>query len=558
MDQPWWKRSIVYQIYPRSFMDSNQDGIGDLQGIISKLDYLDELGIDVIWLCPVYESPNYDNGYDVSDYKQILSDFGTMEDFDELLALAHQKGIKIIMDLVLNHTSDEHPWFLASQRSKDNAYRNYYIWRQSDPSGKEPNNWRSVFGGSVWEYDDQTKEQYFHLFTTRQPDLNWEEPALRQEIYDIMKWWLDKGIDGFRVDAATYIKKEPGLPNLPCGHGERYVNAMAGYSNRPGIRDFMQEMKEEVLNEYDCMTVAEACWLNPEEAASYVQEEEGFFNMIFQFEHMGVDRGNGKWDSQPWTVPDLKKRMAKWQLGLQGRGWNSLYLENHDQPRSVSRFGDEHTYHQASSKMLATFYMLMQGTPFIYQGQELGMTNVRLPDMESYQDVESHTYVRHARENGVSESDILQNLWRNSRDNARTPMQWDHSEHSGFTKGTPWMSVNSNYEAINVADQLKDPNSILNYYKRLIEIRTKYEVAIFGDFELLDPDHEEIAVYTRSYQDQVLIVVCNFKSGTPKFELANYVQSTQAEQLAGNYDCPIQQIDFSLLQPYECRVYLKS
>lgn len=454
MADKWWKDSVVYQIYPRSFMDSDGDGIGDIPGILSKLDYLKRLGVDVIWLCPVYESPNDDNGYDISDYRSILSEFGTIADWEELLAQIHARGMKLIMDLVVNHSSDEHAWFVESRKSKDNPYRDYYIWRPGADGG-EPNDWGSFFSGSAWQYDERTEEYFLHLFSKKQPDLNWENPKLRQDVYDMMAWWLDKGIDGFRMDVINLISKNPALPRVEQGEGWRFGGEH--FMNGPRVHEYLQEMNREVLSKYDIMTVGETIGVTPEDAALYVGEERNELNMVFHFELMDVDSGpHGKWDLKPWDLRDIKRIIAKWQTGLEGKGWNSLYLNNHDQPRMLSRFGDDRTYRKESGKMLATLLHTLQGTPYIYQGEELGMTNVRFASIESYKDIETLNMFAEQLAAGRDEADIMNAIYAKGRDNGRTPMQWDGSEHAGFTTGTPWIAVNPNYPDINAEQAVND------------------------------------------------------------------------------------------------------
>lgn len=553
----WWKESVFYQIYPRSFMDGNGDGIGDLEGILAKLDYLQELGVDILWICPIYKSPNDDNGYDISDYFDIMDEFGTMEQFDELLRQAHARGLKIIMDLVVNHTSDEHPWFVEARSSKDNPKRDYYIWR-SGTNGKEPNNWESIFGGSAWQYDAATGEYYMHLFSVKQPDLNWENPLMRRDIYDMINWWLDKGIDGFRVDAITHIKKIAGLPDLPNPDGRRYVPSWEGHKNRPGILEFLRELRDETFAKYDIMTVGEANGVTIEDAADFVGEQNGIFNMVFQFEHMEIDHGpEGKWDlSEQWSAADFKRILTRWQKGLEGVGWNALFLENHDVPRSVSRFGDDGAYHAESAKMLAAFYFLMQGTPYIYQGQEIGMTNAAFASIDDYRDVETKNYYREALANGMPTEQIMRAIWARGRDNSRTPMQWSDEPNAGFTCGIPWIAVNPNYRKINVQAQLKDEGSILHFYKKLIRLRKRHEVAVYGTYDLILADHEPICAYTRTLGDEKLLVVCSFTSSIATFRLPEELAYRKAELLLGNYACdPEEKPDAFALKPYETRVY---
>ncbi|SEN47039.1 glycoside hydrolase family 13 protein [Lihuaxuella thermophila] len=557
MERKWWKESVVYQIYPRSFMDSNGDGIGDLRGIISKLDYLKELGIDIIWLSPVYESPNDDNGYDISDYQSIMDEFGTMEDWEALLHEVHKRDMKLIMDLVVNHSSDEHPWFVESRKSKDNPYRDYYIWRPGK-NGKEPNNWESCFGGSAWQYDETTGEYYLHLFSKKQPDLNWENPKLRQELYDMMRWWLDKGIDGFRMDVINFISKEPGLPDAPNPEGRKYVPGGRYYMNGPRIHEFLQEMHKEVFSKYDIMTVGEMPGVTPEEAVLYTGEDRHEVHMVFQFEHMELDSGpGGKWDVKPWRLKDLKAVMSKWQKSLEGKGWNSLYLNNHDQPRMVSRFGDDRTYLEESAKMLATFLHMLQGTPYIYQGEEIGMTNVRFPSIEDYKDIETlNMYREKVFENGEEIEKVMDSIYKKGRDNARTPVQWDDSEHAGFTSGTPWIAVNPNYKEVNVKKALQDKNSVFHYYKKLIQLRKQHEIIVYGTYDLILEDHDQIYAYTRTLGEQKLLVICNFFSGNPVFELPSNLRYTKKELLISNYDTdPEERIENMVLKPYEARVY---
>ncbi len=557
MERKWWKEAVVYQIYPRSFMDSNGDGIGDLKGIISKLDYLKELGVDVIWLSPVYESPNDDNGYDISNYQAIMKEFGTMDDFDELLKEVHKRGMKLMMDLVVNHTSDEHPWFQHSRDSKENPYRNFYIWR-AGKGGKEPNNWESVFGGSAWEFDERTGEYYLHLFSRKQPDLNWENEAVRQHVYEMMRWWLDKGIDGFRMDVINLLSKVPDLPDGIPAPGKKYASPFDYVANGPKIHDYLKEMSEKVLSHYDLITVGETPGVTPEEAKLYVGEDRGELQMVFQFEHMDLDSEGSKWNVKPWKLTDLKKVMSKWQKELDGIGWNSLYLNNHDQPRLVSRFGDDGKYRVESAKMLATFLHTLQGTPYIYQGEEIGMTNVRFPSIDDYRDIETlNMYHEAVVERGEDPRKVMESIYAKGRDNARTPMQWDDSPHAGFTTGTPWIQVNPNYREINVKKALAEEDSILHYYRKLIRLRKEYPIIIYGSYELLLPEDEEIYAYLRKWEGMKLLTILNFKGGTPVFSFPDGLFSDRAKLLISNY--PVNEVE-SLqrvkLRPYEARVYL--
>ncbi|WP_315906277.1 alpha-glucosidase [Priestia koreensis] len=553
----WWKESVVYQIYPRSFNDSNGDGIGDLQGITEKLDYLKELGIDVIWLSPVYESPNDDNGYDISDYQSIMSDFGTMEDWEKLIHQIHQREMKLIMDLVVNHSSDEHQWFQESKKSVDNPYRDYYYWKPGK-DGKEPNNWESVFSGSAWEYDENTEEYYLHLFSRKQPDLNWENPKLREEVYRMMKFWLDKGIDGFRMDVINFISKVPGLPDAPNPHGKKYAPGGEFFMDGPRIHEFLQEMNEKVLSHYDVLTVGEMPGVTVEEAVLYTGEERQEVNMVFQFEHMDLDGGpEGKWDLRPLKLTDLKNSLSKWQTGLDGKGWNSLYLNNHDQPRMVSRFGNDQEYRVESAKMLATMLHMLQGTPYIYQGEELGMTNIKLDSINDYKDIETlNMYREKVVEGHEDEQQVMNSIYVKGRDNARTPIQWDDSENAGFTTGTPWLAVNENYQYINAEHAVQDPHSVYHYYRELIQLRKQHDVIVYGSYELLLPDDEELYVYTRTLGDEKLLVLLNFTGDEKAFMLPSGISYSQKEVLISNYpvavDAPIEQLE---LKPYEARVY---
>ncbi|MCP1188863.1 alpha-glucosidase [Priestia flexa] len=552
MEKKWWKEAVAYQIYPRSFKDANGDGIGDIQGVISKLDYLKDLGIDVIWICPIYQSPNDDNGYDISDYQDIMSDFGTMADFDELLEEVHKRDMKLIMDLVINHTSDEHPWFVEARSSKDNPYRDYYIWHEGN-DGNEPNNWESIFNGSAWEFDDETKEYYLHVFSKKQPDLNWENKAVRQELYNMVNWWLDKGIDGFRVDAISHIKKVPGFPDLPNPEGLDYVPSFEGHMNRPGIQEHLSELKEETFAKYDIMTVGEANGVTWDDADEWVGAKNGKFDMIFQFEHMGLwDKG----ESEPLDLVEFKTILTNWQKGLaQIGGWNALYLENHDHIRSINKFGSM-KYREESAKCLAALYFLMQGTPFIYQGQELGMTNVKFNSIEDYNDVGMVNYYRIQREKGQSHEEIMKVIWETGRDNSRTPMQWDRTKNAGFSTGTPWMKVNPNYVDINVEQQLSDEESILNFYKKLITLRKQHEVFVYGTYDLLLENHPAIYAYTRTLDDKKAIIICNVSSKEQEFKLPKEVKTNEEELLIHNYQVATEEtVQEFTLRPYETRVY---
>ena len=461
MNKTWWKEAVAYQIYPRSFKDSNDDGIGDIEGIISKLDYLKNLGVDIIWICPMYKSPNDDNGYDISDYKAIMDEFGTMKDFDKLLQKVHKKDMKLIIDLVINHTSDEHKWFIESRASKDNPKRDFYIWRDGK-NGKEPNNWESIFKGSAWKYDKNTDQYFLHLFSKKQPDLNWKNEDVRKELYKMINWWLDKGIDGFRVDAISHIKKEDGLKDMPNPKKLEYVPSFDKHMNVEGIQKYLKELKENTFDKYDIITVGEANGVNINEAPQWVGEKYGKFNMIFQFEHLDI------WDidrEEQSTVKKLKEVLSKWQEGLEGVGWNALFIENHDIQRVVSTLGDDKNFWKESSKALALVYFMQKGTPFIYQGQEIGMTNVKFEDIQDYNDIKTINIYKEKIKKGIPKEEALKYVWETSRDNSRTPMQWDTTENAGFSKEKPWMKVNPNYVNINVREQENNLDSILNFYK---------------------------------------------------------------------------------------------
>ena len=554
LNKAWWKEAVVYQIYPRSFMDSNGDGIGDLNGITEKLEYLKELGIDVIWLSPVYQSPNDDNGYDISDYQAIMEEFGTMEDYDRMLARAHELGIKIMMDLVVNHTSDEHAWFVESRKSVDNPYRDFYIWRKGK-DGKEPNNWGSCFSGSAWKYDPQTDMYFLHLFSKKQPDLNWDNPKVRDQVFEMMNWWCEKGIDGFRMDVISLISKPEGLPDgIPGETGY----ADSGCANGPHVHEYLKEMNRKVLSHYDLITVGEAAGVTLEEAKKYANADGSELNMVFQFEHIGggpeADNHYGKWDSHKMPLPVWKKILSRWQTGLEGKAWNSLFLSNHDQPRSVSWFGnDSEQYREISAKMLGTCLHMMQGTPYVYQGEELGMCNAYFDQLEDYRDIESLNAYKELTETcGVSHEEMMGYLKRISRDNARTPMQWDDSANAGFTTGTPWIKVNSNYKTVNAKQQTTDPDSVFSYYKELIRLRHENDIIVYGEYELLEPQNEELFIYTRSWNNEQLMVLCNFTEKDIVIPAAVTAQiPADAQILISNYVGNLE----SVLRPYEARVY---
>ncbi len=556
-NKKWWQKSVVYQIYPRSFQDSNGDGIGDLKGITKRLPYIAGLGADVIWLSPIYASPNDDNGYDISDYQAIMPEFGTMEDFDEMLAKAHELGLKIVMDLVVNHTSDEHNWFKESRKSKDNPYRDYYIWRDPKPGmkggepGAEPNNWGSCFGGSAWVYDETTGQYFLHLFSKRQPDLNWDNPKVRDEVFSMMTWWLDKGVDGFRMDVISLISKPEGLPD-----GEALATGYASFdltATGPHLHEYLREMNTRVLFKYDTITVGECPGVPMEEARNYANLDGSELNMIFQFDHMSTEYedGVGRYGINRIKLPALKKALNKWEVGLEGYAWNSLYWDNHDQPRAVSRFGnDSEEVRELSAKMLGTCLHMMEGTPYVFQGEELGMTNCPWDSLDEINDIESLNNVRQNIAKGIiREEDAITIMRNQSRDNARTPMQWDATDNAGFTTGKPWLRINPNYVNINAADEVGRDDSVYNYYKKLISLRKSSDLIVYGDFRLLLPDSEEIFAYVRTLGDEKLLVVCNFSDGNVKFDVPEEFET--GKKLIGNYD---DDPDRGNVRPYEAYV----
>lgn len=545
MEKNWWKEAVAYQVYPRSFNDSNNDGIGDLPGMVEKLDYLKDLGIDVIWLSPMYKSPNDDNGYDISDYQDIMEEFGTMEDFNHLLSEVHKRGMKLILDLVVNHTSDEHPWFIESRSSKDNPKRDWYIWADPKPDGSEPNNWESIFNGSTWEYDDTTKQYYFHLFSKKQPDLNWSNPDVREAVFKMMNWWFEKGIDGFRVDAITHIKKTFEAGDLPVPKGKQYAPAFDVDMNQPGIQDWLQEMKDKSLSHYDIMTVGEANGVNPDNAKEWVGEKEGKFNMIFQFEHLGLwSTGDSKFD-----VLSYKNVLNRWQKQLEGIGWNALFIENHDQPRRVSTWGDDKKYWFESATSHAVVYFLQQGTPFIYQGQEIGMTNYPFESIETFNDVAVKTEYQIVKSQGGDVNQLLDKYKMENRDNSRTPMQWTNEVNGGFTEGTPWFPVNPNYKTINVAQQSENSDSVLNFYKRLIKIKKSDDIYTYGEFNLIDDANENIFAYTRKLNNKTVLVAGNLTDHVASLNLPFEVEPSQIK--LHNYK---NDLDITNMRPFEAFV----
>ena len=540
--RPWWKNAVVYQIYPKSFQDSNGDGIGDIRGIISRLDYLEELGIDAVWISPMYCSPQDDNGYDISDYQDIDPMFGSLDDMEELIAKAKEKNIRIIMDLVLNHTSDEHRWFLEAKKGKDNPYHDYYVWRDG-VEGTYPNDMKAAFGGPAWEWVPELNQYYFHQFSVKQPDLNWENPKVRREIYDMILWWMEKGVGGFRLDVIDQIAKEPdnGITN-----------------NGPRLHEFLQEMSRETFQKGDLITVGEAWGATPKIAKLYSNPDGSEFSMVFQFEHMVMDQQEGKekWDLAPLPFVKLKKCLAKWQEELYGRGWNSLFWDNHDLPRIVSRWGDDGKYRKESAKMLALVLHGMQGTPYVYQGEELGMTNVRFPDISSYEDIETLNMYRERLDAGYKEDEIMKSIYAKSRDNARTPMQWSGEKNAGFTTGKPWIRVNPNYTDINAESEKKDPDSVYHFYRKLIRMRKEYPVFVDGKFELLLPEDEQVFAYLRTDSDTQMLVCANFTGEPAECQISG--EWKEAQILLHNYADDVPECGESLqLKPYEAFILLK-
>ena len=531
----WWESAVFYQIYPKSFQDTNGDGIGDLRGVISRLDYLEYLGIDGIWMSPVCASPQVDNGYDISDYRAIDPMFGTMEDMEELIAEAKKRGISIILDLVLNHCSNQHFWFKEALKSRDNPYHDYFVWRDGD-GVTPPNGMRACFGGSCWTWVPHLGQYYFHQFAVEQPDLNWENPNVRRELYDMIRFWVDKGVEGFRLDVIDQIAKEPDLEIT---------------GNGPRLHEYFRELSREAFREEGLVSVGEAWGADVERAKLYSAPDGSELSMVFQFQHICLDNepGKDKWDMIPLYLPSFKKCMAHWQNGLHNTGWNSLFMNNHDLPRVVSRWGNDGEYRVESAKMLATMLHGMQGTPYIFQGEELGMTNIRL-DLEDYRDLEIHNIYRERTEMGYSHDDVMNSIWARGRDNGRTPMQWTDGWHAGFTTGTPWLSVNPNCVEINAQSELEDPHSVFYYYKRLIELRKENPVFRFGNFELLDADHEQVFAYTRNTADQQMLVVCNFSGEAVAWNVP--AEFADAEVLLTNY-----QPTPGLLKPYEAMILLK-
>ncbi len=563
MKHQWWKESVVYQIWPRSFADGDADGIGDLAGITSRLDYLSALGVDVLWLSPIYPSPQDDAGYDISDYQDIDRTFGSLEQFDALLAAVHERGMKLMMDLVVNHTSDEHPWFVESRASKDSPMRDWYWWRPAregmDPGdpGAEPNNWGSVFSGPAWELDDKTGEYYLHLFSRKQPDLNWENSEVRQAVYSMMRWWLDRGIDGFRMDVINFISKDTNLPDGHVRDGSLYGDGLPHFVDGPRIHEFLQEMHREVFaGREGLITVGEMPGVTVEEAKLYTDPARREVDMVFQFEHVQVDHGETRWDVRPLRLRDLKAVLGRWQAGLAKVGWNSLYWNNHDQPRVVSRFGEDGEHRVRSAKMLATVLHLHRGTPYVYQGEEIGMTNAPFASIDDFRDIQALNHYGEAVGMGADPETVLAALRIGSRDNARTPMQWDDTENAGFTAGTPWIAVNPNHKEINAQAELANEDSVLHHYRRLIELRHTEPAVAHGDFHMLLADHDQVYAFTRGYGTTELLILANFSGKPAAIEIPDADRWQGTELILANYPVDAaEKIQHLSLRPWEVRVY---
>lgn len=551
----WYKEMSVYQIWTRSFLDGDGDGVGDLKGVLSKLDYIKSLGVDAIWFSPIYKSPQKDYGYDISDYRQIAPEYGTMDDFKAILDGAHERGLKVIMDLVVNHTSDQHEWFKESLKGEDNPYHDYYIWRKG--KGKRPpNNWKSTFPGPAWEYNKELDKYYLHLFAVEQCDLNMDNPAVRNEVKDIMRFWLDMGVDGFREDVITYISKKEGLPNgfpLPVACG------MEHFTCGPHLYEYLREFNDEVLSKYDCMTVGEAPMMTPDLALKFIDERDSknqVLKMMFNFQHMEADCIITSFITTKFSLKKLKSAMSNWQTKLYGKGWNALYLENHDQPRIISRYGSE-KFRVESGKMLATMYICQSGTPFIYQGQEIGMTNICLPELDMYVDVATFNTYDICKKLGFSHKAIMKRCMRASRDNARTPVQWTSGKNAGFTTADkPWFYINKNYTEVNVEAAENDPDSILNYYRKLLKFRKENEIVIYGDFKEHYHDSDKMYVYERNYEGKRMLVVCSFSEKIERFTAPKGFDLAKAKVVLGNYDCINSGFDSFNLRPYEAKVFL--
>ncbi|ADE67990.1 MULTISPECIES: alpha,alpha-phosphotrehalase [Priestia] len=557
MQEPWWKKSVVYQIYPKSFYDTTGNGVGDIAGIIEKLDYLKKLGVDVVWLTPIYKSPQRDNGYDISDYFVIQEEYGTMEDFDRLITEAHKRDLKIIMDIVVNHTSTEHEWFQEAKKSKDNPYRDFYIWKDQKEDGSAPTNWVSKFGGSAWEHDKLTEQSYLHLFDVTQADLNWENERVRRSVYDMMTFWFEKGVDGFRLDVINLISKDQRFldddGSIAPGDGRKF------YTDGPRVHEYMREMNQEVFSKYDSMTVGEMSSTTVDHCIQYSHPDRGELSMTFNFHHLKVDYPNGeKWALADFDFIKLKEILSTWQTEMnKGGGWNALFWCNHDQPRVVSRYGNDELYHNKSAKMLAATIHLMQGTPYIYQGEEIGMTNPKFSSIDEYRDVESLNVYEIKRAQGMNENEILEILKHKSRDNSRTPVQWSDEPNAGFTKGTPWINPADNYREINVEKALDDEDSIFYFYQKLIALRKQYDIITYGNYELILGEDEQIFAYIRNGADEKLLVINNFYGSETAFELPEDItfEGYHSEILLSNYKDSSKEFKQVLLRPYESIVY---
>ncbi len=559
MKKTWWKEGVLYQIYPRSFLDTNNDGIGDLKGIIKKLDYIKDLGATIIWICPFYESSNYDNGYDVIDYRKISPEFGTMKDVEMLLKKAHEKGLKIVIDMVVNHTSCENKWFIESKKNKNNKYRDYYIWKKGKKNGTlPPNNWTAVFGGSVWEKDEKTNEYYLHLFCKEQPDLNWENKNVRQDIFDIMNWWIDKGVDGFRMDAIGFISKNQKFPDGKDG-ATSFENFFPYVANGPRLCEFIKEMNENVLSRKDVMTVAEMSGTSPEKSIKYANDTKTVFDMLIAFEHIELDGGDTfKWTNRKIDIVEMKKIFSKWQSKLYNKSWNSLYWNNHDQPRVLSRLGKETgPLRERSAKMIATSIHMLCGTPYVYQGEELGMTNASFKSIDELNDVQSiNAFYEHTQNGRYSEKEMLKIISSRGRDGARTPMQWNDSNFGGFSSVTPWIKINPNYKTINAEEEIKREDSVFNYYKKLIALRKKYEVIVYGKYELLDENNKTVWTYTRTLGKEKILIICNFASKSVDYNVIDEFSLPTSKVLISNVK-RTKLFTNGILAPYEAMVIKK-
>jgi len=544
MTKTWWKEAVIYQVYPRSFKDSNGDGIGDLKGIIEKLDYLSELGVDVLWLSPIFKSPNKDNGYDVSDYEDIMDEFGTMDEFDELLALAHQKGLKIILDLVVNHSSDQHHWFQESRKSKDNPYSDYYIWKKD-----KPNNWPAFFGGEAWSFDEQRQEYYLHLFTKEQPDLNWENPKVREEIFNMINFWYQKGIDGFRMDVIPLISKRQDFPEGAYDNFDELI--FHTYANGPRLHEYLHEMYVNTAAKFDVMTVGECIGVNAQNCMLYVDERREELNMLYHFEHMQLDSQKGsKYDKKPWKLTEFKSIFRSWDTALGTHGWYNVFLDNHDFPRMVSRFGNEDQYRTESAKLLATLLLTLRGTPCLYQGSEIGMTNVHYKHLDQFDDVWAKNYIQEQLDQGADETILLEKVNVGGRDNARTPMQWDHTDFAGFSSAKPWLTINSNFKEINVADSLENKDSILHFYKNLLALRKLHKTFIYGTYEELHQEDEQLFIYERSDESAQFLVLLNMSGANVPLQIKHEIQTKKL--IIGNYNSIN---DHQSMKPWEARIY---